>query len=114
MFCVDLSINLFVKCVACLTVFANCIVKQFTIYLGVVVILLLNVMELFSVVEGALLDRPCMGVCCDPSVHLDYPSICLVCVCQKLSHHLRVESWNTDIFSPYVVSLCDYAYYVDL
>ena len=38
-------------CVApCQTVFVNCLVKQFAIYLGVVVILLLNVMELFSVV----------------------------------------------------------------
>ena len=27
---------------------------------------------------------------CDPSVHLDAPSICVVCVCWKLSPHLRV------------------------
>ena len=33
-------------CVACLTVFVNCLVKQFAIYLGVFAILLLNVMEL--------------------------------------------------------------------
>ena len=32
----------------------------FAICLGVVVILLLNVMEVFSVGGGALLDRPCM------------------------------------------------------
>ena len=38
----------------------NCLVKQFAICLGVFVILLLNVMELLSVVRGALLDRPCM------------------------------------------------------
>ena len=37
-------------CVAYLTVFVNCLVKEFSICLGVVVILLLNVMELFSVV----------------------------------------------------------------
>ena len=37
-------------------------VKQFAVCLGVVVILLLNVMEVFSVGGGggALLDRPCM------------------------------------------------------
>ena len=35
MFPVALSMNLFVLCVACLTVFVNCLVKQFTIYLGV-------------------------------------------------------------------------------
>ena len=40
----------------------NCLVKQFAICLGVVAILLLNVMEVFSVggCGGALLDRPCM------------------------------------------------------
>ena len=50
----------FVLCVACLTVFVNCFMKQFAIYLGVVCILLLNVMEVFIVGGGALLDRPCM------------------------------------------------------
>ena len=59
MFCVALSMDLFVLCVACLTVFVNCLMKQFTICLGMFVILLLNVMELLCVVEGALLDRPC-------------------------------------------------------
>ena len=38
----------------------ECLVKQFAICLGVVAILLLNVIDLFSVVGGALLDRPCM------------------------------------------------------
>ena len=46
--------DLFVLCVACLTVFVNCLVKQFAICLGVVVILLLNLMEVFSVGGGAL------------------------------------------------------------
>ena len=58
MLCVALSMCLFVLCVACLTV--NCLVKQFVMCLGVVAILLLNVMEVFSVCGGALLDRPCM------------------------------------------------------
>ena len=55
--------------------------EQFAICLGVVVILLLNVIEVFSVCGGALLDRPCMVfhrmcVCsCDPSVHLSVPYI---------------------------------------
>ena len=38
----------------------NCLVKQFAICLGVVTILLLNVMEVFSVGGGPLLDKPCM------------------------------------------------------
>ena len=54
MFCVSLLMDLFVLCVACL--FFHCLVKQFAICLGVVVILLLNVMDLFSVDVGALLD----------------------------------------------------------
>ena len=41
-------------CLVC-CMFVNCSVKQFAICLGVVVILLLNVMGVFSV--GALLDR---------------------------------------------------------
>ena len=49
--------DLFVLCVAYLTVFVKCLVKQFAICLDVVVILLLNVMEVFSVGGGALLDR---------------------------------------------------------
>ena len=60
MLCVALLMCLFVLCVACLTVSVNCLVKQFAICMGVVVILLLNVMELFIVVGGSLLARPCM------------------------------------------------------
>ena len=96
--CVALLMDMFVLCVSCLTVFVNCMVRQFAICLGVVVILLLNVMEVFSVGGGALLDRPRMVfqriVCCvyDPSVHLSVPSIdfVYVFVCRKLSPHLRV------------------------
>ena len=63
MFCVALLMCLFVLCVACLTVFVNCLVKQFAMCLSVVAILLLNVMDVFSVCGvcgGALLDIPCM------------------------------------------------------
>ena len=35
--CVALLMDQFVFCVACLTMFVNCLVKQFAIYLGVVV-----------------------------------------------------------------------------
>ena len=59
MFCVSLLMDLFVLCVVCLTVFVNCLVKQFAICFGVFAVLLLNVMDLFSVAGGALLDRPC-------------------------------------------------------
>ena len=58
--CVALLMDLFVLCVVCLAVFVNCLVKQFVLYLGVVVILLLNVMEVFSVGGSALLERPCV------------------------------------------------------
>ena len=105
MLCVALLMCLFVLCVACLAVFVNCLMKQFAMCLGVVAILLLNVMEVFSVCGGALLDRPCMAfqrvcVCCacDPKERLSAPSICFV--------------WITGVRSPYVISLCDFAYYV--
>ena len=49
-----------VLCVACLTSVCELLVKQLARCLGLFVILLLNVMELLSVVGGALLDRPCM------------------------------------------------------
>ena len=45
----------FVHCV-----FVNCLVKQYAVCLGVVAIFLLNVMEVFSVCGGTLLDRPGM------------------------------------------------------
>ena len=76
--------------------FVNCLVKQFAMCLGVVAILLLNVMDVFSVCGGALLDRLCMvfqRVCvcaCDRNERLSAPSICFVCVlvCRKLPPHL--------------------------
>ena len=52
------SVNGSVCLVCC--VFVNCLLKQFAMCLGVVAILLLNVMEVFNVGEGSLLDRPCM------------------------------------------------------
>ena len=61
-FCVALLIYLFVLVVACLTVSVNFLLKQFAMCVGVVAVLLLNVMDVFSVGGGggALLDRPCM------------------------------------------------------
>ena len=52
---IALLVYLFVLCVC-----VNCLVKQFAIYFGVIAILLWNVMAVFSVGGGALLDRPCM------------------------------------------------------
>ena len=49
------SFNGFVCCV-----FVKCLVKQFAICLGMFAILLLNFMDLLSMVGGALLDGPCM------------------------------------------------------
>ena len=56
--------------VVCLTVFVNCLVKQFAMCLSVVAVLLLNVMDVFSVCGGALLDRPCMV----------FQRVCLLCL----------------------------------
>ena len=82
MLCVALLMCLFVLCVACLTVFVNCLVKQFAMCVGVVAILLLNVMDVFSVCVVHVI----------PNERLSAPSICFVCVfvCRKLSPHLGV------------------------
>ena len=50
------SVNVSVCFVFCL--FVNCLVKQFAMCLGVVAILLLNVMEVYRVCGGALLNSP--------------------------------------------------------
>ena len=55
--------DLLVLFVVCLTVFVNCLVKQFAMCLGVVAVLVLNVMDVFSVGGGALLDRQYSVVC---------------------------------------------------
>ena len=68
--CVALLMDLSVLCVACLTMFVSCLVKQFAIFLGEVVILLLNVMELFIVGGGALFYISCMG----------FQRMCMLCL----------------------------------
>ena len=90
MLCVALLMCLFVLCVACLTVFVNCLVKQFAMCVDVVAILLLNVTDVFSVCGGALLDRPlwsskeCVCCACDPNERLSAPSICF-CMSEVIS-----------------------------
>ena len=61
----SLLMDLLVLCIAYLTVFVNSLVKQFANFLGMAVILLLNVMKVLSVGGGALLDR---NVCVVPMI----------------------------------------------
>ena len=87
--------DLFVLCVVCLTVFVNCLVKQFAICLDVVVILLFNVrFEMFWWIDHVWYSKECVCCASDPSVRLDAPYICLVCVvvCRKLFPRLRAGS----------------------
>ena len=56
-------------CLVC-CVFVNCLVKQFAMCLGVVAILLLNVVDVFSMGGGSLLDRLCMV----------FQRMCVVCL----------------------------------
>ena len=72
-------------------------------------ILWLNVMVLFSLVGGALFDRPfmvfqrvCVCCACDPSVRRDAPSVDFVYVFKEF------VSWIPGVFSLYVVSWCDF------
>ena len=100
MLCVTLLMCLFVFCVACLTVFVNCLVKQFTMSLGVVAILLLNVMDVFSVCD-VWSSKEC--VCCDPNERLSAPSICLLLVLFVFLYVgsylliLEFENWITGV-----------------
>ena len=89
--------------------FVNCLVKQFAICLGVFVILLLNVMELLSVVGGALLDRPWSSkecVCCasDHSVRLNAPSICF-CMSEVIPP-LKSLRAGSQVFALLMLFLC--------
>ena len=71
----------------------NCLV---TICLGVVVVLLLNVIEVWVEVlcwiHRVWYSKECACCACDPSVHLSIPSIgfVYVYVCRKLTPRLRV------------------------
>ena len=87
-FCVALLMDLFALCGACLTVFVNCLLTQFEIFLGVVIILLLNVMDAFNVlcwIDRVWSSKECVCCACDPSIHLDVSSIgfVYVFVCRK-------------------------------
>ena len=79
MLCVALLMDLFVVCVDSVT-------KQFAICLGEVVILLLNVTELFNVVyvlcwiDRVWCSKEFVCVACDPSVHPSVPAIGFVYV----------------------------------
>ena len=67
-------------------VFVNCLMKQLAKCLSVVIILFLNVMGVFSVVEvlcwigRVWSSRECACCTCDPTVHLSVPSIGFVYV----------------------------------
>ena len=93
--CVVLLMYLFVLCVACLTVFVNCLVKQFSIYFGVIAILLLNVMAVFSGDGGAMLDRPCMVfqimciLCCVVCPFQLFCSTLMCCIEEVYTCHLK-------------------------
>ena len=106
------SVNGSVCFVCCVfdSVFLNCLLKQFAMCLGVISILVLNVMEVFSVCGSALLDRPCMqSVCCtcDPSECLGAPSICCLRFCMSevisLFRSLRAGS---QVFALLMLFLC--------
>ena len=108
-------------CVACLTVFVNCLVKQFAICLGVVAILLLNVMGFLSVVGGALLDRPCMvfqRMCmlCLWSQCASRCSFHMLCLCFSMSEvisPIRSLRAGSLVFALLMLFLCViFAYYV--
>ena len=71
------------------------------VFVGVVAILLLNVMDVFSVCGGALLiecQPTLLCSACDPNERLSAPSICFVCVfgCRISSSSITTYTlWTT-------------------
>ena len=59
-------------------------------------------------------SKECVCCACDHNERLSAPSICLFVFLYVGSYLLisEFESWITGVCSPYVVSLCDFAYYV--
>ena len=86
MLCVDLLMDLFVLCVMCLTVFVNCLVKQFSICFGVVVICCsmlwkcLVWVEVICWIDLIWSPKECACCACDPSVNPSVHSIGFVYV----------------------------------
>ena len=80
----------------------NCLMKQFELCLGVVVILLWNIDRVWS-------SKECACCVCDPSVNLCVPSIgfVYVFVCRKLSPHLRD---GVQVFALLMLFLCVIVY----
>ena len=71
-------------------------------------ILLLNVMDVFSVCRVVLCwiyhvwsSKECVCCACDPNERLSAPSICFVCVfvCRKLSPHLESLRAGSQVFA---------------
>ena len=92
-------------CLVC-CVFVNYLENKFAIFVGVVVILLLNVMGVLCVGGGDPLDKPCMVSpknVYDYSVLLDVPSLCFVYVGSNLLIY-EFESWITGVCAPYDIS----------
>ena len=104
--------DLFVLSVACLTVFGNYLAKQFAIFLGVVVIFLLDLMEVLSVRGGALLDRSCMvfqRVLCLSSQCASRCSFHRFCLCLSMSEVMssfRSFRAGSQVFAPLLLFLC--------
>ena len=99
MFCVALLMCLFVLCVACLTVFVNCLVKTIRNVFGCSCYFVVECYGCVLVCVVVLCwrdhvwsSKECVCCACDPNERLSAPSICFVCVfvCRKLSPHLGV------------------------
>ena len=113
LYCLCFSVNgsVSLMCGACLTVFVNCLGKQFVISLGVVAILLLNVSEVLGVGEGALCwivpswsSKDCMCCAYGQGVHIDVPSPGFVCVCVCSS--FRSLRAGSQVFGILMLFLC--------
>ena len=89
----------------CLTVFVNSLFKQLAIFLGVVVILLLNVMEVFCWIDRVWSSKEYVF---DISVHLrcSFHKFCL-CVCMsEVISSFRSSRVGSHVFALLMLFLC--------
>ena len=86
--------------------FVNSLVKQFAMCLDVVAVLLLSVIDVFSVgwINRVWSFTECASCACYPNVHLSVPSIGCVYVFCMSEVITSFKSWITSVCSPYVVS----------
>ena len=113
-FCGALLMYMFVLFVACLTLFVNCLVKQFAMCLGVVALCCLMLWICLVWLEVLCwIYRVCSSTECAYASKCSFHIFCLCfCMSEVISSFKSLRGWRTCVCSPYDISLDDFTYYV--